>query len=455
MDKKLNVGQHSLMGYLPALVVKNILDGVLKKSSDLPIYYTMNSVCFMADISGFTKLSETYSVVGRMGAEILAFMLNRYMEQISNFLYFKNQVTMIGKNGGDIFKFAGDALLVIWPETGGKEKEDSQYLCRRAIQCALEIQNKLKNNIAKLSVKIGIGIGEFKIVFVGGQFDRCEYLIIGEGMKQACESETHAEGGGEVICSNDVFTLVKDFYDFENCKSSSHGGSSTTDEKEEIYHKIIKDHEIRVPTKADAFIMRTKFNHEKLRENNSNLKRFVPAAITLHLDIEQEFWSKELRMITVMFLNLGIDLSHTETEEGMLRVQVIVKTIQRCIYRTRGSLNKFLMDDKGSLMLICWGLPPMSATDDHLRGVLTAFDLIKELKDLDCEGYMGISTGTAFSGVCGTMGNRKEYSLLGEIVNLGARNMQKAREISMKKKPVDKYCVLICDRTAEVFLSFF
>ena len=87
MDKKLNVGQHSLMGYLPALVVKNILDGVLTKTSNLPIYYTMNSVCFMADISGFTKLSETYSVIGRMGAEILAFMLNRYMEQISIILF--------------------------------------------------------------------------------------------------------------------------------------------------------------------------------------------------------------------------------------------------------------------------------------------------------------------------------------------------------------------------------
>lgn len=83
MEKKLNVGEHSLMGYLPALVVKNILDGKLNKTSELPIHYSMKSVCFMADISGFTKLSETYSVIGRMGAEVLAFMLNRYMEQIS------------------------------------------------------------------------------------------------------------------------------------------------------------------------------------------------------------------------------------------------------------------------------------------------------------------------------------------------------------------------------------
>ena len=76
-------GQHSLMGYLPALVVKKILDGELNDNTILPHYFCMNSVCLFADISGFTKLSETYSSIGRMGAEVLAFMLNRYMETIS------------------------------------------------------------------------------------------------------------------------------------------------------------------------------------------------------------------------------------------------------------------------------------------------------------------------------------------------------------------------------------
>lgn len=84
MDKNSKLeGQHSLMGYLPALVVKKIVDGELSDKSILPHYFSMNSVCLFADISGFTKLSETYSSIGRMGAEVLAFMLNRYMETIS------------------------------------------------------------------------------------------------------------------------------------------------------------------------------------------------------------------------------------------------------------------------------------------------------------------------------------------------------------------------------------
>lgn len=268
-------------------------------------------------------------------------------------------------------------------------------------------------------------------------------------MKQACESETHASKGGEIIVSREVSDFVQGFIDLEECQGD--GGHGSSEDSLEKYYKIVKNEiKNRVPTRADAFIMRTKFNHEKLRDSNAILKRFVPAAITLHLDIEQEFWSKELRMISVMFLNLGINLKNTESKEGMERVQKIVKTCQRCIYRTRGSLNKFLMDDKGSVMLICWGLPPLSATDDHLRSVLTGFDLIQELKQLECNAYIGISTGSAFSGVCGTIGNRKEYSILSEVVNLSARNMQKAIEISKKETPPNNYNILMCKRTADV-----
>lgn len=271
-------------------------------------------------------------------------------------------------------------------------------------------------------------------------------------MKQACESETHAAGGGETICSGDVYELTSKFYNFELAEAGGHGPSDS----KEKYYKILsqKVGQASVQTTADAFIMRTKFKTEKLRDKSSILKLFVPAAITIHLDIDQEFWAKELRMITVMFLLLGVDLSHTRDQKGMDRVQVIVKTIQRCVYRTMGSLNKFLMDDKGSVMLMCWGLPPISSTEDHLRSVLTGFDLIRELKKLNCSAYIGISSGSAFSGVCGTIGNRKEYSLLGERVNLSARNMQKAIEIAKSKK--ESYSMLICDRTAAVmFFSFF
>jgi adenylate cyclase 10 len=82
-NKILKVGQQSLLGYLPAIVIKSILDGKINWNKKLPSYYSMHTVSLFADISGFTKLSESFAKKGRIGPEFLAFSLNRYMEQLS------------------------------------------------------------------------------------------------------------------------------------------------------------------------------------------------------------------------------------------------------------------------------------------------------------------------------------------------------------------------------------
>jgi len=40
-----------------------------------------------------------------------------------------------------------------------------------------------------------------------------------------------------------------------------------------------------------------------------------------------------------------------------------------------GSLNKLLMDDKGSTLIVVFGLPPMTHQDDPVRAVMSAFTL--------------------------------------------------------------------------------
>ena len=322
------------------------------------------------------------------------------------------------------------------------------------MQCALTIQSKLnKLEMSKgrvLSVKCGLGVGECNVLFVGGQFNRSEYLIVGEAMRQACTSECHCTDGGQIVASETVYEKIKKYYDFIEAEPDlSHGPGDGLK-----YYRFVKSISERVTTRADAFLMRTQFNADKIRDKMTLLKYFVPAAITIYLDIEKENWSKELRLLTIMFLNLTIDLSQTRTPEGLDRIQKVVHTVQRCIYKTRGSLNKFLMDDKGSVMLIVWGIPPMSAPDDHTRAVMSALEIVKELRKFDCGARMGITTGCCFSGVCGNVGGRREYSLLGEIVNLSARYMQTAITIchdNAKKFPDNKekhlYQIVVCEKT--------
>lgn len=43
-------------------------------------------------------------------------------------------------------------------------------------------------------------------------------------------------------------------------------------------------------------------------------------------------------------------------------------------------LNKFLVDDKGLLLLLVFGLPPLVHTDDPLRAVLACIDMVDVIK---------------------------------------------------------------------------
>ena len=81
------------------------------------------------------------------------------------------------------------------------------------------------------------------------------------------------------------------------------------------------------------------------------------------------------------------------------------------------------MDDKGSTLICLWGLSPFSQEDDAARAILTGFNIIKELKKINTWCNIGISSGECFSGVVGTAGSRKEFSVLGDVVNLAARIM--------------------------------
>ena len=80
-----------------------------------------NTVCMFADVSGFTALGEAMlRKHGVGGAEYLARHLNSYFSQM---------VRIIAGEGGDIFKFAGDAMIVLWPDVDSVDMR-----CHRAAQ---------------------------------------------------------------------------------------------------------------------------------------------------------------------------------------------------------------------------------------------------------------------------------------------------------------------------------
>lgn len=120
-----------LSKFIPSLVIQQLIKRENSKEvKKLPELQAMETVVLWADISGFTNLSEACAKKGERGNEELAFCINRYME---------GMVTNLDQYGGDIIKFVGDAMIVMWPPLDRENPDWSQQrvdTIRRAIQCS-------------------------------------------------------------------------------------------------------------------------------------------------------------------------------------------------------------------------------------------------------------------------------------------------------------------------------
>jgi len=247
---------------------------------------------------------------------------------------------------------------------------------------------------------------------VGGVFNRSEFFTVGVGLERALESEGHATEGGQIIVNESAWKHVKNQY-YE-------GEFTATSNK---FYRVTAC-KVGVKGGADAILMKNSMKLDRIAGIQQTLRSCVPAAIMPYLEIGFESYGSETRTLTVMFASLGVEFSDTSHTEGRNKIQKILTVVQQQVYRMGGSLNKLMMDDKGCTLVCIWGASPMAHVDDAARAVLCALNMRRALNKVQgtwCN--VGIATGEVFSGVVGTSGSRKEFSCLGDTVNLAARIM--------------------------------
>lgn len=376
----------TLASYVPKIIIHHLHahPGGLTE----PFSETHQAATFFADISGFTPLTERLAQSGPDGVERIASILNNY---------FGTLIKLVDEYGGDIVKFAGDALLAVWPVTLHQKPLDE--LTALAVQCALAAQTSLSKyhgeTQVRLALRIGVGVGNILNVHLGGQQNRWEFFLTGNGIAQASEAEKLAQPG-HVAISHDAFSLIQNKF-------------RTTPLENNFYEVQAALEEIQPQPLAPSLLG---------RELEPGMRAHIPGAILSRLSAGQASWLAELRRVTILFVNLPDLSANTSLEQA----QQIMKTLQEVIYYYEGSVNKLNVDDKGVTLLAVQGLPPLSHEDDAVRGVQTALELKTRLDALGLRNSIGVTTGLVF---CGVVGNnlRREYTLIGDVVNLAARLM--------------------------------
>lgn len=382
----------TLASYLPNLVLEHLAaDGA---PSHAPAANHRQGAVLIADVSGFTTITEQLAERGAVGAEELTRLLNAYFGRV---------IDVITAHGGDIVRFAGDAILAVWPAA---TTELIAHTTRAAALCGLSLQQELRDYRTdtgrELSIKIGIGSGEFTCMHLGGEFARWEVLIAGLAFVQSFAALDQAKAR-QVVVSLNAWSHLQDAFQGTHLQMGA---------------VLVESGPKDTANPIDATLFN---NAAAYTPPEEAVRAYVPGTVTARLVAGQEDWIGELRVVSAMFVNLP-DLNYATPLD---RAQTIIQYLQQELYRFEGSINKLNLDDKGTSLLAALGLPPLAHEDDARRAVHAAMAIRQRLLELGLRSSIGVATGRVF---CGSVGSarRREYTLMGDVVNLAARLMQTA-----------------------------
>ena len=261
---------------------------------------------------------------------------------------------------------------------------------------------------AQLSVRIAVGSGQVSVAHLGGVRGRWELVVGGPAVVQACAAEQLARPG-DVVLSPDAYDVLLHICTGEQVRLGAGGRSA------------LRLASIRPPTSAAPPVRRV----GAVEAAGPALRGYVPAAVTARLAAGQSAWISELRPVSVLFLRLpGLDDISSDTLE---QAQKLVGEVQEALYEYEGSVNKLGVDDKGATLVAAFGLPPVAHEDDPVRAVQAALGIQARLQPRGLRPALGLATGRVF---CGSVGSsqRREYTMIGGVVNLAARLMQAAND---------------------------
>ncbi len=417
-----------LHDYLPRIVYDSP-----PKPGDIRNEWRRGTLMF-TDLAGFTKLMEANAAHGQSGAYTLLEVLNQY---------YATMLEIISKSGGNLLEFTGDALLAVFPED--RLKDDAA----RAVRAGLRMQNAMEmfreietdHGILSLGMRVGMHTGSFLEADVGTP-RRMAHVLLGNSVLLAKQ----AEGAGQIgrVCLTEAaYELIKD--DFECDKWGSDHWLIKKDSGVEI-----GEYEITPSRRRTSGLVLLDRSHEGLISAVNEalvlvepLASYLPGSVlnVLVESLASRQIQPEFPDVTVVFVNiLGLpesvdSASDEEIANVVSNFSRMFALIHGAVRTHDGTLKNVTYHTSGSDIVIYFGVPVAHA-DDDLRGAKAAVD-IREIvqtftpptvdgKSLNISCQLGITRGRAFSAEIGEPRGRREFNVLGDIVNTSSHLMNMA-----------------------------
>jgi class 3 adenylate cyclase/tetratricopeptide (TPR) repeat protein len=362
------------------------------------------------DVSGFTALSERLAEKGRIGAEEVAGVLNTTFTEL---------LTIASSLGGDLLKFGGDALLLLF--TGPDHPV-------RAASAAHSMRSRLRTvghvdtpaGKVRLGMSVGVHSGDIDL-FVVGDLHR-ELIVTGPGASTVVEMEGAAEEG-EILLSKGTAAALED-----RVLGDAKGNGRLLARSPHI----------------DAVSM-------DARPIIGSAEPFVPTG--LRNVVATAAGDGEHRIITVGFIHF----TGTDSVIAGEGPDALWDQLNRLVIATQRAAAEFSVaflatdiDGDGGKLILTAGAPMTTGSDEE-QMLRAATMILNTYEGLPIQ--VGVNRGPAFAGDVGAP-FRRTYTVIGDAVNLSARVMARADhgELLATQPVLDNSAALFDLRELEPFM---
>ena len=343
-----------------------------------PAWETSPGTVLFCDVAGFTPLTEALQSIGREGSEELTRILNRY---------FSRMIGILDEEGGDVLRFGGDAMTVLFP---GTEPTNAVRAAVR-MMAAMDEFSAIESRAGTfgISMKIGGAAGDVQLGVVGDDEVGWDYYATGAPLDASAEAEHHAEPGWIVLHPTlpGAGTDLGDGFLRVAVGEAPNGGGESS-----------------LPPSPPA----------------ESLRRFIAPHLLNRSGADA---LGEHRVTAVLFTSFApLPPPGGELHAAMLEIQRTVAGVAR---RYGGTVNKLDMGDKGAKAVVLFGAP-LAIEHKEEMAVRAALELQRSNPLPGLSFRIGLFSAPLFSGPVGSA-TRRELTVMGDGINMAARLMQASR----------------------------
>ncbi|XP_026761565.2 adenylate cyclase type 10-like [Galleria mellonella] len=401
-------------------------------------------VLLMADVSGYTALSERYSNIGKGGTYRLTVTLNTYLGSLIELIY---------SHGGDILKFAGDAFLALW------KTDKRTFLCHTihtVIACALIIQHFYGSyeTDVKVNLKVKLAISAGNLIFspIGSGLDM-NYIIFGLPVIEAKLAESVCSSGevkltptawghcysrnydhmihkdGHVTIKSILYDphekdVTKPFVGFGPLIRQIKKPYTAIENLPDFFWDSSKSlNAIDIQKRNETISLRKSILIAEKKNIGSDIRKFMIRPILTQIDAHQPLeYLTEMRQVSILFITLKP--KECSFPQLITIVNNAYKITCEIVYKSMGCVNKIILFDKDIMILVIFGLRGFKHESEAQAALKCAYSIKKSVSALDgvIEVSIGVTTGQVY---CGVVGHplRREFTVIGAVVNKAARLM--------------------------------